>query len=198
MTPSPSGHAARASLALVLALAAVPATGLTLGVTARGGAGGAAAVVATDAELRDTRSRPVRFRSDVLGRGVTLVSFTLVGCQVQCPLSDHRMNLVEDALAARGRGDVRLVTLTINPDNRPEDLRRHAEQFGPGPSRTFLTGVPDQLYPLLDGLGMVFGNAADHPLFFLVFDAAGRAVARIPEDRATPEALTAAVLAAAR
>lgn len=194
MTRTITVRAALAALALVLA--GPPAAGITLGATAKGGSGGAAAVVATDAELRDTRARPVRFRRDVLGQGVTLVSFTLVGCQVQCPVSDHAMNLVEDALAARGRGDVRLVTLTINPDNGPEDMRRHAEQFGPGPSRTFLTGAPDQLYPLLDGLGMVFGNAADHPLFFLVFDAAGRPVARIPENRATPEALTAAVLAA--
>ncbi|KMO40811.1 hypothetical protein VQ02_07040 [Methylobacterium variabile] len=151
--------------------------------------------VVLDAELRGTDGRPVRFRRDVLGQGVTLVSFTFIGCRVQCPISDLQVTQVEDGLAAKGRGDVRLVTLTLDPDNRPEDLRRHAEQFAPGASRRFLTGSFAELIPLLDGLGMQFGSVSDHAFFFLLFDRRGRFVARIDGTDATPERLIAALLA---
>lgn len=151
--------------------------------------------VVLDAELRGTDARPVRFRRDVLGQGVTLVSFTFIGCRVQCPISDLHVTQVEDALAAKGRSDIRLVTLTLDPDNRPEDLRRHAEQFAPGPSRRFLTGSFAELIPLLDGLGMQFGSVSDHAFFYLLFDPGGRFVARIDGTEATPERLVAALLA---
>lgn len=151
--------------------------------------------VVTDSELRGTDGRAVRFRRDVLGQGVTLVSFTFIGCRVQCPISDIQVGQVEDLLAARGRDDIRLVTLTIDPDNRPEDLRRHAEQLSPGPSRRFLTGSFGELIPLLDGLGMSFGSVSDHDFFFLLFDRKGRFVARIEGIDATPERLAAALLA---
>lgn len=154
--------------------------------------------VVIDALLSDTEGRPVRFRRDVLSRGVTLVSFTFVGCRVQCPISDTYVTQLEDELAAKGRADIRLVTLTIDPDNRPEDLRRFAEQFAPGPSRTFLTGRFQELIPLLEGLGMTFGSVSDHPLFFLIFDRQGRYVARWDEAEATPARLLPALLALPR
>ena len=154
--------------------------------------------VVVDAELRSVDDRPVRFRREVLGRAVTLVSFTFIGCRVQCPISDTYVTQVETDLAARGRSDIRLVTLTIDPDNRPEDLRRFAMQFDPGPSRTFLTGSFQELVPLLDGLGMQFGSVSDHALFFLVFDKQGRFVARLDEAEATPETLAATLLAVPR
>ncbi|SFU46096.1 protein SCO1/2 [Methylobacterium sp. 174MFSha1.1] len=155
----------------------------------------AADPVVIDAELLGTDGRAVRFRRDVLGRGVTLVSFTFIGCRVQCPISDQRVTEVEDALAARGRGDIRLVTLTIDPNNQPEDLRRHADAFAPGPARRFLTGSFGELIPLLDGLGLSFGSMTDHDFFFLLFDREGRFVGRIEGLEATAERLAAALVA---
>lgn len=163
-----------------------------------GGRIAAPAPVVLDAELRGTDGRVVRFKRDVLGRAVTLVSFTFVGCRVQCPISDTYVTQVEDQLDAKGRADIRLVTLTIDPDNRSEDLRRFAAQFNPGPSRRFLTGSFQELIPLLDGLGMQFGSVSDHTLFFLVFDKNGRFIMRLDEAEATPDRLTAALLAAGR
>ncbi|GJD65682.1 SCO family protein, partial [Methylobacterium frigidaeris] len=189
--PAATTLARAAALALSgLVAAAPPARPASVAAVAR-----PPAPVVIDAELRGTDGSAVRFRRDVLGQGVTLVSFTFIGCRVQCPISDLRVTQVEDALAARGRGDIRLVTLTIDPDNRPEDLRRHAESFAPGPSRRFLTGSFGELIPLLDGLGMSFGSVSDHAFFFLVFDRTGRFVARIDGDEATPERLVAALVA---
>ncbi|WP_375459506.1 SCO family protein [uncultured Enterovirga sp.] len=147
--------------------------------------------IVVEARLEDHRGRSQRFRRDVLGKALTLVSFTFVGCTVQCPISDTYMTLVEDELTRAGRQDVRLVTLTINPDNRPDDLKAHAAQFDPGPFRLFLTGGFSELMPLLDGLGMRFGSASDHPFFYLVFDARGGFIGRVEEKDASPEVLLA-------
>ncbi|NNM74240.1 hypothetical protein HJG44_17890 [Enterovirga sp. DB1703] len=147
--------------------------------------------------MRDIHGRTWEFRRNALGGTATLVSFTLVGCVKLCPVSDHYMNLVEDLLRSSGR-EARLVTLTINPDDRSEELRRHVDQFAPGTNRVFLTGEILELVPLLDSLGMPAGTTDDHPLFFLIFDRSGRMVRRISEATASPELLLDAVLAADR
>ncbi len=139
----------------------------------------------------DTRARR-RFRGEVVGQRPTIVSFTYSACGATCPISDLVMGAAEDLLARSGRRDVLLATLTLDPlTDTPERLRAHAARVGAGPLRRFYTGNPADVFAVLDGLGIRFGPIEDHATFFLVFDARGRLVRRLPLG-AGPEDLLAA------
>lgn len=156
----------------------------------------AAAPVALDARLTDPHGRVVRFRSDILERGPTLVTFTYLGCNAQCPISDVIAGGVETLLERSGRSEARIVTLTLDPTVRAANLRTHAELIGTGPRRTLLGGDLLETAPLLEGLGVRFGSLDDHALFFLIFDASGRFESRVELADATPESLVARLEAA--
>lgn len=151
------------------------------------------APVVVDRTLLDADRTRRRFRGEIIGRRPTVVSFTYSACGAICPVSDLVMGAVEETLVRDGRRDVALATLTLDPlTDTPERLRAHAERVGAGPLRRFYTGGPADVFAVLDGLGMRFGRVEDHPAFFLVFDARGRLVRRLPSG-VGPEDVLAAV-----
>ena len=150
------------------------------------------APVALDRWLVDAARVRRRFRDEVVGLRPTTVSFTYSACGATCPVSDLVMDAVEEALARKGRQDVALATLTLDPlTDTPERLRAHAAKVGVGPLQRFYTGAPADVYAVLDGLGMRFGRSEDHAVFFLVFAAGGHAGRRMPSSAGTEELLAA-------
>ncbi len=153
------------------------------------------AVRLVDRPLVDTDGRRHRFVSDLVGRGVVVVSFTFTACSTLCPPSD----LVMDALAARVRavdGGVRLVTLTLDPvTDTPEVLARERARHSDA-GRLFLTGDPRDVWAVLDGLGVAPTRDQDHDVEFLVFSAGGSRVHPLP-GLVSPQDLDAAVRQAA-
>jgi cytochrome oxidase Cu insertion factor (SCO1/SenC/PrrC family) len=190
-----------AAMALArLALACVAANGLACCVTHSAGAQtrASAETIATeetpvvlDRWLVDEHGRRRRFRGDIVGARVTVLSFSYTGCGAICPVSDLVMGELEDTLRRNGRGDVALATLTLDPfTDTPEQLRAHAKRLRAGPLRHFYTGAPADMFAVLDGLGMRYGRLDEHATFFLVFARDGSA-RRWPVD-AGPEELLAA------
>jgi protein SCO1/2 len=150
------------------------------------------APVVLDRWLVDAGRVRRRFRGEVVGQRPIILSFTYSACGATCPISDLVMGAAEDLLARSGRRDVLLATLTLDPlTDTPERLRAHAARVGAGPLRRFYTGNPADVFAVLDGLGIRFGPIEDHATFFLVFDARGRLVRRLPLG-AGPEDLLAA------
>ena len=141
--------------------------------------------------LFDTEGRPVRFGGGAVGGGaVAILSFTYTGCTTICPVADLVMNGVEGLLAARGRDDLRLLTLTIDPFNdTPDRLAARVAEVGSGPGRMWLTGEPGAVFSVLDGLGLRYGRLEAHDTFFLVVDRRGRRVLRVLAEQADPELL---------
>lgn len=147
-----------------------------------------------DRVLLDEARRPVRLGRDLLGIGPVIVSFTYTGCQSVCPISDVVMNAVEDILVRRGDATIKLATLTIDPFNdTPEVLRARAAELGSGPRRRWLTGPPDDIFPVLDSLGVRFGRLEAHESFFLLVGGRGRRAIRVGIEQADAEALIRAV-----
>jgi protein SCO1/2 len=134
--------------------------------------------------------KELRFREDVIGPGPAIVSFTYMGCQSVCPVSDLVMNAVEGALGRAARGAPRLVTLTIDPLNDTrERLAARAAEIGSGPARVWLTGDYREVYEVLEGLGIQFGSLEEHEAFFLVIGQGRKHIARVPLSKADPEFL---------
>ncbi|AWI91958.1 hypothetical protein C0214_27115 (plasmid) [Methylobacterium sp. DM1] len=134
------------------------------------------AVRLSDRPLVDTNGVPRRFVSDILARGPVLLSFTFTGCTAFCPAADVVMDDVAERLKGRNPGGVRLITLTLDPlTDTPEQLRRE-RAASLHPDRTFLTGQPDDVWAILDGLGVEAGTRQDHDLAFLLIGRGGAGI----------------------
>lgn len=89
---------------------------------------------------------------DLRGK-VWVASFVMTRCpDGKCPQVTQTVKRLQGELA--GRGDVRLVTFTSDPErDDPGELTRYAETHGADPSRwLFLTGEYDQIDALMRGI----------------------------------------------
>ena len=88
-------------------------------------------------------------RADLAGKYL-VVNFVFTGCSISCLAVNHRMAEVQEAVT--DQDDVRLVSLTVDPDSdTPERLAKFATQFGADTNRwLFLTGEKRMLHPLLE------------------------------------------------
>lgn len=145
-----------------------------------------------DRPLVTSHGKPVRFLTDVVAPRPVLVSFTFTGCVQLCPPSDAIMDMVAERLEDAGRKDIRLVTLTLDPlTDTPQTLHRKRAEVMHA-DRLFLSGKPNDVWAVLEGLGVQPGPNQDHEIQFLLIDSGGRRVTAffgLPD----PEALFAAV-----
>jgi len=74
---------------------------------------------------------------------VWIAAFMFTRCPTVCPRITARMKAIQDQAKARGI-DVRLVSISVDPDNdTPEVLRAYADKHGADPTTwSFLTGDP--------------------------------------------------------
>jgi len=109
-----------------------------------------------DFSLIERSERPVQL-ADLLGK-VWIVNFAYTRCTETCPVQTANMAKLQQAFA--GEPDVRLVTISVDPESdTPEFLREYASRYSADPDRwLFLTGSKEVIYQLaIDGfrLGVV-------------------------------------------
>ncbi len=119
-------------------------------------------------------------RADLAGK-IWVADFIFTRCPGPCPVMTARMAELQSALARVGGDDVRLVSVTVDPEyDTPEVLTAYGERFGANPALWyFLTGdsqkiddfaVKGMLQPLMrdpDGV-------PNHSQKFVVVDGEGR------------------------
>ncbi|MBA3312068.1 MAG: SCO family protein [Planctomycetota bacterium] len=90
------------------------------------------------------RSGETVTKQDLLGKP-WIVGFIFTRCAGPCPKVSGQMSVLQDALAD---ADVRLVTMTVDPDyDTPDVLSRYAEAYGADAEKwLFLTGDKDTLH----------------------------------------------------
>ncbi len=99
-----------------------------------------------DFQLTGRDGKPVRLE-DLKGK-IWLADFIYTTCPGPCPmLSSHFSDLQQELLKF---GDVRLVSISINPDHdTPEVLRQYAQHFHAADNWWFLTGPKQQVRDLV-------------------------------------------------
>jgi cytochrome oxidase Cu insertion factor (SCO1/SenC/PrrC family) len=125
-----------------------------------------------DVELTDQDGRPVHVYSDLIrGRRVAM-NFVFTTCTTICPpmgANFERLQKVLGARAGRSGNDVRLISVSIDPQtDTPQRLKEWGAKFHAGPGWTLLTGRKEEVDRLLKALGVYTPDRADHsPLVLL-------------------------------
>lgn len=119
--------------------------------------------------MTDSAGRP--FDGSALMGKVWVADFIYTNCPAECPMMSARMHSVEKKL--RGEEDVRLVSISVDPDrDTPAALTSFAHRFGgPTPQWIFLTGSPDTVHTLAYTtfhVGDVIGKISHSTKFVLV------------------------------
>jgi protein SCO1/2 len=138
-----------------------------------------------DAEFLDQAGMP-RTLADFRGHRLAL-TFIYTRCPLPnfCPLMSKHFATLQETIAARpDLGDVRLLSVTLDPAfDRPPVLLAHARLFHADPNRwTFLTGTPEALAAFAEQFGGYSEVDAENPsqlihsLQTAVIDADGRLV----------------------
>lgn len=83
----------------------------------------------------------VRFYDDLVKGKVVLINFFFTSCTSICPRTTENLAKVEEALGERLGRDVRMISITVDPNtDTPEVLRKYALRYRTKPGWYFVTG----------------------------------------------------------
>ncbi|GAB3772802.1 SCO family protein [Ramlibacter monticola] len=167
----------RGALAMVAALALTTvATGVCAHDGAHHGAQEARApstvrIKLPDSLVVDQHGKAARFKSDIVGDRLVLVTFVYTTCTTVCPPLSALFADLQQRLGDKVGREVALVTITVDPvRDTPLRLKAYAAQYNAGPGWSFLTGRKQAIDEVLTALGVYTPNFADHPSVVLVGD----------------------------
>lgn len=109
------------------------------------------------------------FREMVGGDESVILAFSYTECETLCGITNATLSIVDAELAAGDPGDVRIVTVAIDPiRDTPEAIRAEAEDLSASDRWLWLTGGIKSTRPLLEALRFPPGAVEDHDPIFLV------------------------------
>ena len=121
-----------------------------------------------DTELLNANGDSVSLMSLVNSDKPVALNFIFTTCTTICPVMTATFSQMRRALGDTA-DDVELVSITIDPEyDRPEVLKKYAEQFGAGPGWTFVTGESSDIERIQRSFDAYAGSKLNHrPLTFL-------------------------------
>ncbi len=113
--------------------------------------------------LSDQNSQP--FGSADLRGAVWVADFVFTSCPGRCPLLTREMSRIQREITTRGWDDVRLVSISVDPEtDTPQTLAAYAQKHGADSKLwRFLTGPREQVWNLsVEGFMLPVAAAAEH------------------------------------
>ncbi len=128
-----------------------------------------AAAYFTDTLVVDQNGQERRFYSDLLQGKVVVVNTIFTTCTGICPVMGKTFARVQDHLGDQLGKDVRLISISVDPENdTPEKLREFAAKFGGRPGWYLITGRKENVEFILHRLGQRVDAKEDHKALLLV------------------------------
>ena len=123
----------------------------------------------TDVRLVDQYGESMRLYSDLV-RGKTVVINSFFGsCKESCPIINHKMAQLQQALGDRIGREIHLLSITVDPEHdTPERMRSLSQGFAARPGWYFLTGSKENVNFALARLGYLVDAKENHKNVFTV------------------------------
>lgn len=122
-----------------------------------------------DVELMDQYGKPVRFYSELVQGKTVAISFFFTSCTTICPPLTATMTQVQELLKKRGRDDVEIISISVDPvTDTPTRLRAWSKNYNAQRGWTFLTGKKSTVDKLLKALKSFTPDPQDHSPMILV------------------------------
>jgi protein SCO1/2 len=139
--------------------------------------------------------KAVHFFDDLVAGKTVVINFMLTTCQDTCPMITANMARVQDLLGDRVGRSVSMISLSVDPGfDRPEQLKKFADNFAVKPGWVFLTGAPTEIDPLLRRLAGYVSDPLDHSTAVIIGNVAAGTWTKV-QGMADPAAIARAVLA---
>jgi protein SCO1 len=122
-----------------------------------------------DVKLINQDGQEMRLYSDLLQGKSVVINVVFTTCTSACPAMSGAFAKIQDHLGDRLGGDVRLISISIDPVNdTPAKLKEYAARFKARPGWYFLTGSKANVEEALKKLGQYVENKEDHLNLFLI------------------------------
>jgi protein SCO1/2 len=133
-----------------------------------------------DVVLTDDQARTVRLRDVLAGEDAVMLNFIFTTCSAICPVMVKVFSDVPERLDAATAKHLRMVSISIDPDNdTPATLRSFAKNFGADKRWTFLTGRLQDIKAVQVAFDSFRGDKMNHEPVTLIRTAAARSWVRI-------------------
>jgi protein SCO1/2 len=133
-----------------------------------------------DVALVDAQAKPVRLRELLAGDDAVMLNFVFTTCSAICPVMVKVFSDVPERLDAATAKRLRMVSISIDPDNdTPAALRAYARNFGADKRWTFLTGRQQDIKTVLMAFESFRGDKMNHEPLTLIRSAASQSWVRI-------------------
>jgi protein SCO1/2 len=122
-----------------------------------------------DALLTNQEGKQLRLYSDILKGNVVIINSFYSTCSSVCRVTIPVFKQLQDELGERVGKDVRLVSITVDPESdTPEVLRKYAAGVGAKPGWEFLTGDKQTVDQVLYRLGLYVEAKENHSNVFII------------------------------
>jgi protein SCO1/2 len=122
-----------------------------------------------DAVLTNQDGKSLRLYTDILKGNVVIINSFYSTCSSVCRVTIPVFKQLQESLGERVGKDVRLVSITVDPENdTPEILRQYAVGVGAKPGWEFLTGDKQTVDAVLYKFGLYTDAKEDHSNVFIV------------------------------
>jgi protein SCO1 len=122
-----------------------------------------------DALLTNQDGKPLRLYTDILKGNVVIINSFYSTCSSVCRVTIPVFKQLQENLGERVGKDVRLVSITVDPENdTPEILRQYAAGVGAKAGWEFLTGDKQTVDEVLYKFGLYTEAKEDHSNVFIV------------------------------
>lgn len=121
--------------------------------------------------LIDHNAQPHELRGDLDTGALLVMTFSYTLCGSICPIGNDIMAQLDDEVGTVGGRDVRLLSITIDPQNdTPAMMAEAARKFDASDRWLWLTGRPSDIRRLLQSVGAPVHDLELHDPVFLVGD----------------------------
>jgi protein SCO1 len=122
-----------------------------------------------DVLLTNQDGKQLRLYTDILKGKVVIINSFYSTCSGVCRVTIPVFKQLQDSLGERLGKDVRLVSITVDPENdTPDVLRQYAAGVGAKPGWEFLTGDKQTVDQVLYKFGLYTDAKEDHSNIFII------------------------------